>query len=348
MFDSYRNRLGYHGTSDRDAIRSHRKMIQDATFDLSQSYKEVIINDKKYDARVITDVNDTLKTGSGNMNIEFKDGILFKPGTYVLIENSFGDHEPWLIMDVLDNPLRPKTLIKKCVYNLKWKNAVGDIVSRWIAFDDSYKLYDEIRNYGYKTNLPESTLTVNLPYDKETARLSYSNRFIIDDENAEIPNTYYISNKNSVSLKYGEGGIVKISLSQDQFNFKTDNKELRIADYYNSKDTSFVDTGKEFGVYTAKISYRGQCRIVMGTPYKEFTLTFYDKSGKEMKDIEGKWEIMILPELENFFTYEIDGNKIRIKSEYNENILNYTFKIKGGSPDGGIVTDVSVKVVSGI
>lgn len=352
MFDAYRNRLSNAGGSNRGYVSRSSRMTKEVVFEDGQSYKEVYINGKKYDARIYSDVADTVKNGNGNFKIEFREGDLFYPGTYVQIENVFGTYEYWLIVDVLDDLVFPKSLIKKCNYNLKWKNAAGKIIGRWVAFDDSYKLYDAVRNYAYNTNLPEGSVVIMLPYDKETAALKLDKRFIIDAPDfVGTPDTYSITNRSVVSRLYDdEHGVIKLSLSQDQFNHETDNAEAMIADYYAVPN--IVSSDIETPVYPTpqlnlKITHKGQNRIVMGTTYKEYKLEFSNSNGESI-DCIGTWEVNILPEFSDLITYEIDGNILRIKSVFNENLESYKFRVVGYSDDKTVSAETYIKVVSGI
>jgi len=353
MFESYRSRLNKSGGSNRGYNAESMRMTKEAVFNDSQSYKEVCINGKKYDARIIEDVDDTVKNGNGNFKIEFRSGVLFYPGTYVHIKNAFGHIEPWLIVDVLDSLFFPKGLIKKCNYNLKWKNKSGDIISRWIHFDDTYKLYDAIRNYDNKTNLPEGTLVITLPYDKETVAINIDHRFIIDAPGfSETPDVYTVSNRSVAARMYDDShGVIKLSLTHDQFNHTVDNAELMIADYFVEAESLEEKPAIDIPLISERhlnISYKGQNRIVMGTSFKEYKLKFTDPAGRPLPDEVGLWEVNVLPEFSEFIIYEIDGNTLRIKSTFNENLESYKFRIVGYSVDKTVSAETHIKVVSGI
>lgn len=353
MFNAYRSRLQNSGGCNRGYVAESMRMAKEAAFKDSQSYKEVSIKGKRYDARIIEDVSDTVKNGNGNYKIEFRAGVSFYPGTYIQMQNAFGNIDNWIIIDVLDDLFFPKSLIKKCNYNLKWRSHDGEVIERWIHFDDSYKLYDAVRNYGYDTNLPEGTVVITLPYDKETAAISLDDRFIIDAKDySGTPSVYQVTNRSMAARLYdNDSGIVKLSLTQCQFNHTTDNAELMIADYYEeSNDIDDVPVIDEPSMSTMllHIKYKGKNRIVMGTPAKEYTLEFSTPSGVIITDEIGIWDINILPEFSKYITYEINGNSLFIKSEYNENLESYQFRVTGYSADRTVSAETHIKVVSGI
>lgn len=352
MFDDYRIRLSKHGGSNREYILNSSRQTKEVLFDDSIAYKQVLIDGVSYDARIITDVADTVKNGNGNYAIEFRDKVLFYPGTYIQIENVFGELDYWLLMDIIEDPFSTYSLIKKCNFELKWKNNDGNIVSRWITFDDSYKLYAAIRNYGYKTNLSESNMAILLPYDHETIQLGLDDRLMIDNfEKNDTPDVYKVSNRSVVSRLYNHShGVIKLSLTQTQFNHTMDNAELMVADYYTETEELHNHKMEDIPILSERhlvIKYKGQSRIVMGTGFKEFNLEFTDNIGNILSDV-GRWQVNILPEFNPFFNYEINGNTLRIKADFNENLESYKFKIIGSSDDGSLVADIMVKVVSGV
>lgn len=354
MFSEYKAMLSKTGgTNEREAIRHHSIITKEINFTNTQSYKSVKINGVYYDARIIEDVDDTIKTGNGNYQIEFRDKERFYPGTYIEIENHYGEIDIWLIIDTLDDLLFPKSIIKKCVYNLKWVNKFGEIIERWIALDDSYKLYDGIRNYGYKTNLPEGSIVALIPYDKETKNINRDFRFLIDDPTVEeTPDAYIVTNRNALS-RIGANynyGIINLALTQDQFNPITDNKEMMIANYYNHPADDNIILPPSFEpTIRMEIEYTGLNQIVMDTPHKSFKCVYYDNYDEILDGHTCKWEVLCLPEFSKEIDFIVEGNLLKIKSNYNRNLQDYKFKIVAiDTVDPAIETSALVKVVSGI
>lgn len=349
MFDLYRNRVSHNRDGEREAIKKQSVITRELLFNNSQSYKSVEINGERYDARMFSDVNDTVKTGDGSYKLEFRDGISFYPGTYVKIKNIFNEYDYWIIADIVED-FRPQFLIKKCVYQLKWKNSKGKIVSRWAYFDDSYKMYDGTRNYGYKTNLPESSITICVPIDNDTINIKWDQRFLLDVYGVEeIAEAYEVTNRNVLSRNFLGHGILKLSLSKTQFNHETDNKELMIADYYQNEPVNHSIKKEQPELFTrAEIAHKGQGKIVMGTSYKEFKFKLFDASNKELDVQDVHWQVLILPEFREFFDCVDEQNMLKIKAKYNENLESYEFKIVGQDPNSLTSAEMRIKVVSGI
>lgn len=346
-FDNYHLRLSKYGSSNRDAIRRQSLKVKEDTFEETQSYKTVYINGEKYDARITTESRDSFKTGFGAYAIEFRNKDRFYPGTYIQIENIYEELEIWLLVDVVNDLFFPRHIIKKCNCNLKWKNERGEIVERWVATDDSYKLYDATRNYDNFITLPDSNIAIILPYDSETVKLRFDKRFLIDAPDITLePDAWKVANRNAVSRLYKNTGVIVLSLSRDQFNHETDNAELMVADYY-SGDLPVPDSDKPlFDEVNAEFTFNGQPKIYIGTPKKEFTLLFKDRYGELVDGVKCGFEVMVLPEFEQFFEYTVIENKIQIAVKYCENLINYKFKIRGYSEDETVSTELIVKVVS--
>lgn len=344
-FDMYRVRLGFDGQSQREARRGQSQRAKGILFEDSQSFKTVYVNGIPYDARIIQDVAATVKQGSGNYQIEFRDGDLFRPGTYVEFENSYGDMEVWLMMDSSDDLLFPLHPIKKCVRQLHWKNEQGKIIDRWMAFDDTYKLYDGVRSYDNFTTLPDSTITIFLPYDQDTIKLRFDARFLIDAEGLDEPEAWRVVNRNAVSRVQHGDGVIMLTLGRDQFNHETDDPTTMVADYYSEVKQPELQKPL-LNVDSAVFTYKGQPKIVAGTPAKSFGMEFYDKNGTKLDGLIPQYELLVLPELEQFFTSKIEGGKISVAVKYNENVINYKFKIRGFCDE--FSQELTVKVVSGV
>lgn len=347
-FDLYRVRLGFDGASQREAAKGQSQKNREISFENSLAYKQVFIDGQPYDAKITKDVDATVKSGSGNYRIEFREDDMFYPGTYIEIENAFHQFDVWMIMDISDDLAAPRHPIKKCKRLLKWKNESGKIIERWLAFDDTYKLYDGTRSYDNFTNLPDSTMNVFLPLDSETIKLRFDSRFLLDAFGiTEEPDAWKVVNRNAISRAQHGHGVIMLSLGRDQFNHETDNAELMVANYY--KEAAKPEPPKpDINAVSAVFSYKGQPKIVAGAPAKSFGLDFFDKNGEKITELYPKYELLILPELEQFFKYEIKNGKISVAVAYNENVINYKFKIRGFCEDETISNELIVKVVSGV
>lgn len=350
MFENYRDRLSFYGDNHRSAIITESNIAMEACFADSTAYTKVVI--KNYlsdpvtvDARFISDVKDTMRSGVGNYRIQFREGFTPVAGSYACIENSFGETETWLLVSISDDVIFPKHIIKRCNYLLKWKNSSGEIIERWVAFDDSYKLYAGVSNNSkFTTVTPYSTQTILLPYDPETINIRRDNRFLIDDADVEgAPDAYIVTNRNVVTKSKDKHGVIALALSQHQYNHETDNRELMIADYYSpqQRDSALVSDSK----YSLKISYSGDPTLKMTNRYKNFSAEVFDENGNSV-DSNFEWSVDVLPELSSYFLYEANNSQFKIKAAFNEAISGTSIKLRCACAEFNCESSLIVKVVS--
>lgn len=349
VFDRYRARIGYHGGTYKDSVKAQAVGLKEAIFTETVMWKTVYIDSEPHDARIHKDVSDTVKNGAGNYKIELRTGDLVCPGTYILMENeNTGEMDVWLIMSTSDDILFPLHQIKKCSRTIKWVDEMGKVCERWICFNDSYTMGDAVKTYDNTTRIPDSTMAIYLPYDRDTIKLRFDTRFLIDVPGIEEPNAWRVVNRNAVSRVYNGHGIILLTLGRDQFNHETDSAELMVADYYKEPQRTEVKE-PEINAVSAVLSYKGQPKIVAGAPSKMFELQFFDRNSNKIIGLEPNYEVLVVPELQQFFRYEktTDG-KLSVAVEFNENVINSKFKIIGYCNDGSIRTELLLKVVSGV
>ena len=78
MFDEYRMRMARRGSNVREANRSQSIKIMEASFDSSQTYRQVFIGSAEgeaVDARITSGSATTIRGGVGNYEIMFRDGV---------------------------------------------------------------------------------------------------------------------------------------------------------------------------------------------------------------------------------------------------------------------------------
>ena len=96
-------------------------------------------------------------------------------------------------------------------------------------------------------NLASTTqMLMYITYDEHTILLDNGVRFLVD-RNQVNPTAYVVKQADTVSYSdAGEHGFISLTLYEDQFNPKVDNKELMIADYVSDP----IGTGQELETKT--------------------------------------------------------------------------------------------------
>ena len=92
----------------------------------------------------------------------------------------------------------------------------------------------------------DARIALTIGKDSDTIELSRGMRFLIDDSDSDDVLAYQITKPNKLFNIYDDKGVFRFILNEVQLT-KDDNKELRIADYYNWKpgmalDSDHVDT----------------------------------------------------------------------------------------------------------
>lgn len=348
MYDNYRKRIELRGGNIREANKLQTITIMENTFDYSQNYRKVIIDDTEIDARFISDSSTTVRGGSGTYVIEFRDKVDYPAGTYVKVPNNNGEYDVWLIIYKSDSIMFPKHIAKKCNYLLKWKNTKGNIVERWAVFSDNNKLIDGERNVNYnRLRISYYATPLIIPCDSETINITIDKRFIIDHNDVDgYPEAWIVTNRNIVSKTFADyDGVIELTLSRHQFNKQTDSKELMIADYY--EPVGDIEPIDEQSPCDVKITYAGLSDLKMGIPYKKYTAEFYI-NGEISDSIEASWEIVIPEEFEQNFDYKVVGNTVQIKCVNDSNMVGSHIRLIASNYDHGCSAELPIKVVNAL
>ncbi len=148
-----------------------------------------------------------------------------KAGMYVFFDGAF-----WLITGYPgNNKSYEKATLVLCQYKLKWQNANGDIVERWINASSGSK-YDVGESETKTITLASDNLILLIPDDEETINLDGKRVFI--DKRPVPTKVYKITRSDDVLFDYGvHGGILSFITDRKELNVDTDNQELGICDY---------------------------------------------------------------------------------------------------------------------
>ena len=153
----------------------------------------------------------------------------------------------WLItqLDAIDE-LRPRGIMRRCNYLLKWIDTDGNLIEKWCVVEDGTKYL-----IGEKTEdimaIGDARIAITIGKDADTVKLKRGRRFLVDDmDSKESVLAYQITKPNKLFNIYNGDGVFRFILNEVELT-DDDNIELRIADYYNWKpyvklDNEHVDT----------------------------------------------------------------------------------------------------------
>ena len=209
-----------------------------------------------------------------------------KAGMYVFFDGAF-----WLITGYPgNNKSYEKATLILCQYKLKWQNADGIIVERWINASSGSK-YDIGESETKTITLASDNLILLMPDDEETLNLDGKRVFI--DKRPVPTKVYKITRSDDVLFDYGiHGGILSFITDRKELNANTDNQELGICDYISPIIPPEEDNKTTIlsGTITGTISGNKSLKVGFARTY---TANLVDENGNTVEWSDGfSWNIV--------------------------------------------------------
>jgi hypothetical protein len=188
-----------------------------------------------------------------------------------------------------------------------------------------------------------------VPMNRDSEKLYYDQRMIIDAPVLSEPRAWEISKVNRIAAN----GLVQVTLAQNKFNQNTDYIEVdedgdvigMWADYYSSAVTP-TDTTIDV---TSNITFSGlKPEIKIRGGYKKFTVTFEDsdfESGVWSFSINGEDATDLVQTLSNAESSDLEENQIKAKFLGYEEYVGKVLTVKYTS-DSGVESSLDVSIVS--
>lgn len=223
VWDTYKSRLTVRGNTLREVRAEREREYLEGKLEASLSYHGAVIDGEERDVAIINSDNLNQKT------------IIARPGEQIysgsLVE--WADNR-WLITEIDANTeIYTKGIMLQCNYLLKWIDD-GEIIKRWCVVADGTKYLTGETISSYNDNgmsLGDTRISVTLPRDKYTLRLSRENRFLIDDYDSTNVLAYRLTKPFKLGGVYNGHGAMTFVLTEVNTE-DDDNLELHIADYY--------------------------------------------------------------------------------------------------------------------
>lgn len=240
-----------------------------------------------------------------------------RAGMYVFFDNMY-----WLITGYpSNNKSYERATLMLCQYKLKWQNANGDIVERWINASSGSK-YDVGESETKTITLASDNLVLLIPDDEETINLDGKRVFI--DKRPVPTKVYKITRSDDVLFDYGvHGGILSFITDRKELNKSTDNQALGVCDYIpptppssNDDETTILNgaiTGTILGNKSLKVGFE-----------RTYTASLVDEDGNTVEwSDDFSWNIV-----SDFKVISaVDSNKIALLVE-DEDRIDDTFKLE--------------------
>lgn len=224
-------------------------------------------------------------------------GATFPVGLYVDIPDNKGRYNRWLVAaeaDYDDAQFSTYELLR-CDYVFQW--VIDGVKMQMAGVLRTQNSYTSGVWLDYKFETGNDQQMCMLPLNRDTEKLWYNQRLIIDNNVLTEPVTWVITKINRIA----NNGTVKLTFAQDFFDPHKDYIEYdsegnvigKWADYYVD-GISPEDKPDTDGI-TAKVSVVGKPKVKVGGGYKRLYVNFFNDE-EEIGYINGTW------------SYSVDGN----------------------------------------
>lgn len=305
--------------------------------------KTVILHN--YDLSESTEIRCIIQGNSADTQLKSMERIgLFvrgtvKAGMYIFYENRY-----WLITGYPSyNGIYEKAVMQLCQYKLRWQNASGKIIERYICTSSASK-YDVGESGNSTIILTSDNLTLLLPNDEESLNL-YGKRVFID-KRTPPEKVYKVTRSDDVLYDYGEehGGVLSFIADKTELNTTTDRQDLRLCDYIEIDDntntpsnpTTPPENPDEMTDLRVVISGKNTLRCGIQRTY---TALFTDMDGNAVENVNFSWNVV------SNFTVEqsVNGNKIELKVD-DDSFIDESFILQL-LVDGTVKTELEITVI---
>lgn len=216
--------------------------------------------------------------------------------------------------------------LTRCNNFLKWQNETGKIYE-YPAFDVNSTQYNSGVDGNKIMTLGSTQHMLSITADDNTISLRHDKRFFIDRNKVE-PTVFKLTQNDTTALNYDKG-IVRLTVTEDQYNPDTDNIEEWLCDYNKPVPPNNIE-----------ITYTGSPSIRVGGSYKTFTANTLSPV---------VWDIVATSDVQSCIalTPVAGENKCKIKCSQNENAIGKNFVLK--CDDGmGNTGKITVDIVGGV
>ena len=319
-FDSYKARVQFRGTTQRDRTLYQEKRNLKINAVNSLSCKDCLVNG----------VPQKLVIDDGTLPY-YKD-VKSLPDEYF----NAGDLVEWadamwlMVSCDWDKEVYTYGKMQQCNYVLKWQNANADVIERWSVVLSASK-YNNGEKYNNVIVVGSNQLMVYLPIDEETLKLRSDKRLMVDF-NTESPKCYDVTRVDTVTMgydgtaepRYDGKGCILLVLTETEINPDADRVDLMLCDYINPNDIPHPSP--------INITYSGAPSIRIGGR-KTFTAE---------TENEVVFSLVNSALLDGKLAMDQTGNKCVVKCANDSALVGATFKVEvaGGGQRSELLVDV--------
>lgn len=221
-------------------------------------------------------------------------GATFPVGLFVDIPDNKGKYNRWLVVAEADynDAQFPTFELLRCDYVFQW--VIDGVKMQMAGVLRSQNSYNSGVWVDYRIESTENQQMCILPLTRETEKLWYNQRLIIDNNVLTEPVTWVITKINRIA----SNGTVKLTFAQDAFDPHKDYIETdsdgnvigKWADYYTD-GIAPEDKTDDDGI-SVKVSVVGKAKVKVGGGYKRLYVNFFNNE-EEISFIKGTWTYAI-------------------------------------------------------
>lgn len=170
----------------------------------------------------------------------------------------------WMIYSMPDNnKIYEKAVGWQCKYSIRFISPISGEVVEYPVYDINSTQYGTGETSKTYLTVGSANHLVYIPYNEETIRIDSGFRFLID-KNKEKPTAYRLAQVDPAAYSCGENdGVIQWTIVESQFDEKTDNRELMVADYYGKSEFSKPESPAE-GFYVDLIASDSENSVIFG------------------------------------------------------------------------------------
>ena len=323
-FDSYKARVQFRGTTQRD-----RTLYQE-----KRNLKINAVNSLSCKACKVNGVDQLLVIDDGTLpyykDVKSLPDEYFDAGDYVEWADAM-----WLMVSCdWDKEVYTYGKMQQCNYVLKWQNTDAEIIERWSVILSASK-YNNGEKYNNVIVVGSNQLMVYLPIDEETLKLKSDKRLMVDF-NTESPKCYDITRVDTVTMgydgtaepRYDGKGCILLVLTETEINPDVDRIDLMLCDYINPNDIPHPSP--------INITYSGLPQLRIGGR-KTFTAE---------TENEVVFSLVNSALLDGKLTMEQTDNKCVVKCANDSALVGATFKVKVSR--NGVVSELLVDIIGAV
>lgn len=216
----------------------------------------------------------------------------------------------------------------RCNNWLKWKDDKGAVFN-YPVFDINSTQYNSGESSAKTMTLGTAQHLITITADENTVILDHGKRFF-SDKNKINPTVYKLTQNDTTSMNYGDKGVLKVTVTEDEYNPKTDSVEEWLCDYFISPIESDLTEKIE-------IDYSGLPQIRSGGNSKTFTA---------QTDSLVSWLVDLNKDQEDSIILTVDGNSCKIKCLSNEKLIGSSFTLR--CTDGVNMGELEISIIGGV